>query len=700
MIKTKYMKITRFLILFSTLCCLACSEFDDTDIWNELNDHAERIAALEKACEKINTNLTSLQSAIKAAEEKNSITNIVTIMEDGHEVGYYLFLSQGEKLVFWKDSNRQVPSIGIMRANDGIYYWTYKNDWILDNDGIKYPINGNNGVVGVTPVVKVENDYWMISFDNGNTWKQLESVEEESEMLESITQDGSNVYLTLGNGTVITIPLTGSGDAEVLYASAYGVVPGNVDSDKMSKLMSEASAKGKTIRFNDGTYIFDKTIEVSSNVSIIGNTNTIFKPSSSTTPTVLMNIAEADNVFLSHIVFDGGLNACPTTEGTQVGLSVTSCRRVNIENVEFSGWSKQGLYSKTMSSYGTEASGKFYKHFQITNCRFYFNYCGNFFDYRCEYSQVLNCVWGKNCIGTLNCGGNNAYVSCQWNANTTGFQMESSGSNPAHGGCNGCTFNHNYENAVLINDCVNGWTFEGCQIFYGKIVLNKSKGVIFNGNLWGSCEFHSNYPGKTNQNLIVNTYFLTDSASILAHNDGSTFVYCCLPDHLPDDSTGQPGSQANIIEDESLTQLLYTAPGTSSGSSNAYFANCSSPIPANQNISKFYIGINSASASSIVAGVNVWVANASTNTVVEKVVDNKDIQVMYSKALSKLVLCIDLNKTYDFPVYFIAQATRTDGVGISYSTGETSNNWLGTKAPAIGDVITPGSAYVPEFAAY
>jgi hypothetical protein len=51
--------------------------------------------------------------------------------------------------------------------------------------------------------------------------------------------------------------------------------------------------------------------------------------------------------------------------------------------------------------------------------------------------------------------------------------------------------------------------------------------------------------------MIVNTYFLTDSSSILANNDGSTFVYCCLPDHLPDDSTDQSGSQANIIEDES-----------------------------------------------------------------------------------------------------------------------------------------------------
>jgi hypothetical protein len=86
--------------------------------------------------------------------------------------------------------------------------------------------------------------------------------------------------------------------------------------------------------------------------------------------------------------------------------------------------------------------------------------------------------------------------------------------------------------------------------------------------------------------------------------------------------------------------------------------------------------------------------------VAEKIVDNKDIPVMYSKALSKFILSVDVNKTYDYPVYFIAQATRTDGVGIAYSTGESSDNWLGTKAPAIGDMITPDSAFVPEFAAY
>lgn len=323
------------------------------------------------------------------------------------------------------------------------------------------------------------------------------------------------------------------GGVEDLYASSYGVYPGEVDDSKMSALLEEASTNNKTIRFNDGTYIFSKTINVPSNVSLVGNTKTVFKTKNVTSPVTLMFIKESDNVFISHIIFDGGLTARPRTEGNQIGLSILKSRSINIENVEFVGWSKQGLYARLMSSHGESSNGKFFKHLQITNCRFYYNYYGNYFDYLCEYSQMLNCVWGENHIGTVNCGGNNSYVSCQWNGNSIGFKMENSGSNPAHGGCIGCTFNHNYTNAIQIDDCVNGWTFEGCQVFYGSIVLNNSKGVVFNGNIWGSCRLRSTYEGQSNQNLVANSYFLGDSASILEFNDGSTFIHCCLPNHLP-----------------------------------------------------------------------------------------------------------------------------------------------------------------------
>lgn len=486
------------------------------------------------------------------------------------------------------------------------------------------------------------------------------------------------------------------GGVEDLYASSYGITPGNVDSAKMTALLTEASKNNKTIRFNDGEYIFSSTIKVPSNVSLVGNTKTVFKPAS-TSLTTLMSMDASDNVFLSHLILDGGLTARPAAEGTQVGLSMSKVRRVNIENVEFKGWSKQGFFSGTTSSFGNVADGKFFLQLQVTNCRFYFNYCGMYLDYRAEYNQFLNCVWGENYIGTINCGGNNAYVSCQWNANTTGFKMENSGSNPAHGGCNGCTFNHNYSNAIEIDKCVNGWTFEGCQVFYGSIVLNNCQGVVFNGNIWGSCKFKSTYAGQYDKNLIANTFFLTNSATILSGNDGSTLVYCCLPDHLPSGTDSKP---ENIIEDSNWTQLMYTAPGSSGGASNCYFANCSTPIEANKLITNLYIAIKDAGYSTTVPGVNVWVVNGTTNTVIEKIVDNKDIAVDYSTALQKFVLNIKLDKTYDHPVYFVAQATREGTTGIAYSTGASATEYLVTEEVTIGQTITPNNKIVAEFAAY
>ncbi len=105
------------------------------------------------------------------------------------------------------------------------------------------------------------------------------------------------------------------GGVEDLYASSYGIVPGDVDPTKMTELLQEASTYNKTIRFNDGEYIFSSTIKVPSNVSLVGNTKTVFKPAS-TALTPLMSINNADNVYISHIILDGGLTSRPSSEGT------------------------------------------------------------------------------------------------------------------------------------------------------------------------------------------------------------------------------------------------------------------------------------------------------------------------------------------------------------------------------------------------
>lgn len=532
--------------LLLTLLLLLTTSCQHDEIWEKLWEHEQRIEELERQCRQLNANVDAIQKILTALQEHDYVTEVMKIMEDGVEVGYSITFAKGGTITIYHGTNGSTPTIGVKMDEDGSYYWTYGDEWITDDEGNKIPATVSDPDADyVTPQFRVVEGVWYVSYDNGNSWRIIHVEHEETNGIKSVIQDEQFIYLTLYNGTVFTIPcgpLT-----EDLYASAYGVIPGNVNPDDMQRLLTDASANKKTIRFNDGTYIFSSTVNIPSDVSVVGNTKTIFKASSETSPSTLMSIKESDNVFISHITFDGGLTSKPTQEGSQIGLSVVSCRSVNIENVEFVGWSKQGLYSKTMSSYGEEEDGKFFKHFQISNCRFYFNYCGNYFDYRCEYSQMLNCIWGENYIGTINCGGNNSYVSCQWNANYIGFQMENSGSNPAHGGSNGCTFNHNDKYAILVNDCTNGWLFNGCQVFYGSISLVNCKGVVFDSNIWGSCRFYST--GESGQNMISNTYFQTDRDTILAGNDGSTVVYNCLPD------TGNNNDNSNILAGKILVTI-------------------------------------------------------------------------------------------------------------------------------------------------
>ena len=691
--------------LFNILCAtllLTLTSCHHKDIWNELRDHEQRIEQLEKQCRELNSNIEAIQTILAAVQQNDYVTEVMKIMENGVEVGYSITFAKSGTITIYHGTDGTdgaagaTPQIGIKKASDGAYYWTSNGEWITDENGDKIPASYSDGGDGmfITPQFRIVDDVWYVSYDNGNSWRVIVMGDNEGteQFFQNLTYDSKYVYLTLCDGTAIALPRSLEiASTEVIYASSYGVIPGNVEAADMERMLTDASKGTKTIRFNDGTYVFSSTINVPSDVSLIGSTKTVFKAASEASPAILMSLNGSDNVFISHLTFDGGMTSKPAEEGAQTGVSIVSCRSVNIENVEFVGWSKQGLYSKTMSSYGEEEEGKFYKHMQITNCRFYFNYCGNYFDYRCEYTQMLNCVWGENYIGTVNCGGNNSYVSCQWNANNTGFKMENDGSNPAHGGCNGCTFNHNDNQAIQIDDCVNGWTFEGCQIFYGKIVLNESKGVIFNGNVWGSCRFYSTFPDEKNVNMITNTYFQTDRNVILSGNDGSTKVVNCIPEEE---------EITDVIEDKDWTLLAYTRSGVNSGASNCYFAHCATPVNAGAHITNLYIAINAASQNSVVQGVNVWVVNANTNTVIEKIVDNENIQVQYSASMSRYVLNIEHDRTYSHPVYFIAQATRTSGVGIAYTSGAANASYLATEAPAVGDVIVANSSIEAEFAVY
>ncbi len=66
-------------------------------------------------------------------------------------------------------------------------------------------------------------------------------------------------------------------------------------------------------------------------------------------------------------------------------------------------------------------------------------------DHFSEFHKFTNVLSETNLYGCINNGGNNVFVNCGFNSNTTAFLIDNSqkqSSNCAHGSAVGCTFNH------------------------------------------------------------------------------------------------------------------------------------------------------------------------------------------------------------------------------------------------------------------
>ncbi|MBO5085740.1 MAG: leucine-rich repeat protein [Paludibacteraceae bacterium] len=293
-------KIQLFVLSVVVVLFTACHG----NLWDAIEDLDARVARLEELCKEMNTNITSLQTIVSVIQENDVITGITPIEKGGKVVGYTISFDKHEPITIYNGEDGKdgangangvdgkdgyTPILGVAKDTDGVYYWTLDGEWLLDADGNKLRvtgrdgkdgidgedgkdgadgkdgqdgqdgkdgvdgedgkdgqdgINGTNGMDGkdgVTPQLKIENGYWYISYDKGETWTELgKAVGEDGKdgvdgedgkdgqdgktgadgkdgdsMFTSVTYDENNVYFTLTNGTVLTIPL-GEGVWEAL----------------------------------------------------------------------------------------------------------------------------------------------------------------------------------------------------------------------------------------------------------------------------------------------------------------------------------------------------------------------------------------------------------------------------------------------------------------------------------------------------
>ena len=205
----------RFFTLFAVMVAVLVSScaYDDTSLWNALNSLEQRVATLEELCKETNTNLSALQKIVKAISQNEHIKNIAPIYKDGAVVGYAITFTSGESVTIYNDNKQEsagaVPQIGVAKDNDGVYYWTLNGEWLLDANGNKIKAEGDDGL---TPRFKIENEYWYVSYDNGINWGVLGKATADSgdcdcqSIIKGVEYDEEYVYITLADGTVLTLP--------------------------------------------------------------------------------------------------------------------------------------------------------------------------------------------------------------------------------------------------------------------------------------------------------------------------------------------------------------------------------------------------------------------------------------------------------------------------------------------------------------
>ncbi len=241
-------------LLLCGLLLFGCSDkYDDSALRNDLNDLENRVAKLEELCKQMNTNISSLQKIVDAFEGHLSISQVEQITD-----GYIIHFSDGSTATIKNGMNSgDAPVIGVRQDADGMYYWTLNGNWLTDEKGNKVKAqgtdgkdgadgedgkdgangtdgkdgvdgedgtngtDGKDGADGITPQLKIENGRWMLSMDNGETWTDIgqatgadgtdgkdgvDGKDGANGIFKSVTEDDDNVYFTLEDDSVITIP--------------------------------------------------------------------------------------------------------------------------------------------------------------------------------------------------------------------------------------------------------------------------------------------------------------------------------------------------------------------------------------------------------------------------------------------------------------------------------------------------------------
>ena len=276
MIKRNLM--TTLAVAAMTLLAAACADdYDDSALWDKVNDHEDRIAALEKWQEQTNQSIAAMQELLNTTD---MITGVTAVTEDGETVGYTITFLHSDPITIYNGAkgadgedgaDGQTPQIGLTQAEDGNWYWTLNGETLTDADGNPIRANGMDGADGEdgedgatgpegpqgddgtsapTPQIllgssitsgtietdngKKDNNAWYLSVDGGATWYRVsgtDGTDGDTWFAEAPRKEGNYYVFTLANQSTFKVaayqPFCILAESETIESFDNATVPVN-----------------------------------------------------------------------------------------------------------------------------------------------------------------------------------------------------------------------------------------------------------------------------------------------------------------------------------------------------------------------------------------------------------------------------------------------------------------------------------------
>lgn len=229
-----------FFLLAAVVWMGSCGDdYDDSALRGRVDGLEDRIEQLEELCQRMNTNISSLQTLVEALQQNDYVTGVVPVMQGGETVGYTISFTKSEPVTIYHGekgdkgdkgdtgatgdtgaagvagNDGHTPVMGVEEV-DGVYYWTVDGKPLTADDGTRIPASAHDGAPGATPQFRIESGYWEISYDNGKSWQRLGQATGDKgdpgipggdSIFASVEETDDAVIFTLADGeTTITIP--------------------------------------------------------------------------------------------------------------------------------------------------------------------------------------------------------------------------------------------------------------------------------------------------------------------------------------------------------------------------------------------------------------------------------------------------------------------------------------------------------------